>query len=151
MILGRFSIPHSLSFLQGFSNTKNNGYLGVIMNLSGVFNPKTQLIDALIEFYYLPLLSWFSRGSRDELHNRLRILSRVKSVSYSHTQFPFPAFKPNIVYRKDVEILKVSPTRAPYPSEFQAYQRDKILGNIATDVFIVSNSISKPLPRSAAQ
>ena len=25
----------------------NNGYLGVIMHLSGVFNPKTQLNDAL--------------------------------------------------------------------------------------------------------
>ena len=44
-----------------------------------------------------------------------------------------------------LEILKVSPTGAPYPSEFQAYQRDEILGNIATDVFIVSNSISKTL------
>ena len=51
MILGRFSIPHSLSFLEGFSYTKNNGYLGVIMHLSGVGHPQTQLIDALIEFY----------------------------------------------------------------------------------------------------
>ncbi len=50
MILGRFSIPHSLSFLEGFSYTKNNSYLGVIMNLSEVFHPKTQLIDALNEF-----------------------------------------------------------------------------------------------------
>ncbi len=49
MILGGFSIPHSLSFLEGFSYTKNNGYLGVIRNLSGVFNPRTQLNDALIE------------------------------------------------------------------------------------------------------
>ncbi len=48
MELGR-SIPHSLSFLEGFSYTKNNGYLGVIMNLSGVINHRTQLIDALIE------------------------------------------------------------------------------------------------------
>ncbi len=51
MILGGFSIPHSLSFLEGFSYTKNNGYLGVIMHLSGVFKPRTQLNDALIESY----------------------------------------------------------------------------------------------------
>ncbi len=43
-------IPHSLSFLEGFSYTKNNGYLGVIVHLSEVFNPKTQLNDALIAF-----------------------------------------------------------------------------------------------------
>ena len=30
---------------------KNNGYLGVMMNRSGLFNPRTQLIDALIESY----------------------------------------------------------------------------------------------------
>ncbi len=51
MILGRSSIPRSLSFLEGFSYTKNNGYVGIIMHLSGVFNPRTQLIDALIESY----------------------------------------------------------------------------------------------------
>ncbi len=56
MILGGFYIPHSLSFLEGFSYTKNNGYLGVIMDVSGVFNPKTQLNDALIEFYALNLI-----------------------------------------------------------------------------------------------
>ena len=49
MILGGFSIPHSLSFLEGFSYKKNNGYMGVIMYLSGVFKPRTQLNDALIE------------------------------------------------------------------------------------------------------
>ena len=51
MMLGGFSIPHSLSFLEGFSYAKNNGYLGVIMHLSEVFNSKTQLNDALIESY----------------------------------------------------------------------------------------------------
>ncbi len=49
MKLGRFFIPHSLSFLEGYSYTKNNGYLGVIMILSKVFNRRTQLIDALKE------------------------------------------------------------------------------------------------------
>ncbi len=49
MILGRFSIPRSLRFLEGFSYTKNNGYIGIIMHLSWVFHPKTQLNDALIE------------------------------------------------------------------------------------------------------
>ncbi|MCZ6451197.1 MAG: hypothetical protein O6918_10115 [Deltaproteobacteria bacterium] len=53
VMLGGFSIPHSLSFLEGSSYTKNNGYLGVIMQLSGIFSPKTQLIDALIESYGL--------------------------------------------------------------------------------------------------
>ncbi len=33
---------------------KNNGYLGVMMHLSGVFNPRTQLIDALNESYEVP-------------------------------------------------------------------------------------------------
>ncbi len=51
MILGRSSLPHSLSFLEGFSDTKNNGYTGIIMHLSGVFNPRTQLNDALNESY----------------------------------------------------------------------------------------------------
>ncbi len=51
MILGRSSIPRSLSFLEGFSYTTNNGFVGIIMHLSGVFNPRTQLIDALIESY----------------------------------------------------------------------------------------------------
>ena len=60
VMLGGFSIPHSLSFLEGFSYTKNNGYLGVIMHLSGVFNRKTQLIDALIESYaeFSAVLRW---------------------------------------------------------------------------------------------
>ncbi len=49
MILGRSSLPHSLSFLEGFSDTKNNGYLAVIVDVSGVFNSRTQLIDALID------------------------------------------------------------------------------------------------------
>jgi len=48
MILSGFSIPHSLSFLEGFSYTKNNRYLGVIMDVSDVFRPRTQLNDALI-------------------------------------------------------------------------------------------------------
>ena len=51
MILSGFSIPHSLSFLEGFSYTKNNRYLGVIMDVSDVFRPRTQLNDALIESY----------------------------------------------------------------------------------------------------
>jgi len=50
-------IPHSLSFLEGFSYTKNNGYLGVIVHLSGVFNPRTQLIDALIESWTAYLIT----------------------------------------------------------------------------------------------
>ncbi len=50
MILGLFSTTFA-KFLEGFSYTKNNGYLGVMMHLSGVFNPRTQLIDALIESY----------------------------------------------------------------------------------------------------
>jgi hypothetical protein len=49
MILGRSSLPHSLSFLEGFSDTKNNGYLAVIVDVSGVFNSRTQLNDALME------------------------------------------------------------------------------------------------------
>ncbi len=49
VILGGFSIPQSLSFLEGSSYTKNNGYLGVIMDASGTFHHRTQLIDALIE------------------------------------------------------------------------------------------------------
>ncbi len=48
MILGRSSIPHSLSFLEGFSYTETNGYLGVIMGVCGVSYHQTQLIDALI-------------------------------------------------------------------------------------------------------
>jgi len=48
MILGDFSIPHSLSFLEGFSHTKNNGYLAVFMGVSAGFDLKTQLNDALI-------------------------------------------------------------------------------------------------------
>ena len=51
MILGDFSIPHSLSFLEGFSHTKNNGYLAVFMGVSAGFDLKTQLNDALIESY----------------------------------------------------------------------------------------------------
>ena len=50
-ILDGFSIPHSPSFLEGFSYTKNSGYLGVIMDVSDVFHPRTQLNDALIESY----------------------------------------------------------------------------------------------------
>ncbi len=37
-------------FLVGFAYKKDNGYLGVITGVSGLFNPRTQLIDALIEF-----------------------------------------------------------------------------------------------------
>ena len=51
MILGRSSIPHSLSFLEGFSYTETNGYLGVIMGVCGVSYHQTQLIDALVESY----------------------------------------------------------------------------------------------------
>ncbi len=36
-------------FLVGFAYKKDNGYLSVIMGVSGVFHPRTQLIDALIE------------------------------------------------------------------------------------------------------
>ncbi len=50
MILGGFSIPHSLSFLVGFSYTKDNGYLAVIMGVFGVFRLRMQLNDALIAF-----------------------------------------------------------------------------------------------------
>ncbi len=49
MILGGFSIPHSLSFLVGFSYTKDNGYLAVIMGVFGVFRLRMQLNDALNE------------------------------------------------------------------------------------------------------
>ncbi len=49
MILGGFSIPQSLSFLEGSSHTKNNGYLGVIMGVFGVFRLRMKLNDALIE------------------------------------------------------------------------------------------------------
>ncbi len=38
-------------FLVGFANKKDNSYLSVIMGVSGVFNPRMQLIDALIESY----------------------------------------------------------------------------------------------------
>ncbi len=48
MILGRSSIPHSLSFLEGFSYTETNGYLGVIMGVCGVSYHQTQLNDALV-------------------------------------------------------------------------------------------------------
>ncbi len=51
VMLGGFSIPHSLSFLEGFSYTKNNGYLDVITGVSGLFNPRTQLNDALIALH----------------------------------------------------------------------------------------------------
>ncbi len=51
MILGGFSIPHSLSFLVGFSYTKDNGYLAVIMGVFGVFRLRMQLNDALIDSY----------------------------------------------------------------------------------------------------
>ena len=50
VILDGFSIPQSLSFLEGSSYTKNNGYLGVVIGVSRAFHPKTQLNDALIEF-----------------------------------------------------------------------------------------------------
>jgi len=51
VILDGFSIPQSLSFLEGSSYTKNNGYLGVITGVSGIFIPQTQLNDALMESY----------------------------------------------------------------------------------------------------
>jgi len=38
-------------FLVGFAYKKDNGYLSVIMGVSGVFHLRTQLIDALIESY----------------------------------------------------------------------------------------------------
>ncbi len=38
-------------FLVGFAYKKDNGYLSVIMGVSGVVHPQTQLIDALIEPY----------------------------------------------------------------------------------------------------
>jgi len=37
-------------FLVGFAHNKDNGYLGEIIGVSGLFHPQTQLIDALIEF-----------------------------------------------------------------------------------------------------
>jgi hypothetical protein len=46
-----FSIPQALSFQEGFSYTKKIDYLAVIVDVSGVFNSKTQLNDALIESY----------------------------------------------------------------------------------------------------
>lgn len=36
------SVSHSISFWEGFSYTKNNGYLDDIMGVSGVFHPKKQ-------------------------------------------------------------------------------------------------------------
>jgi len=36
-------------FLVGFAHNKDNGYLGEIIGVSGLFHPQTQLIDALIE------------------------------------------------------------------------------------------------------
>ncbi len=39
--------------LSGLTYKKDNGYLGVITGVSGLFNPRTQLIDALIESYAL--------------------------------------------------------------------------------------------------
>jgi len=44
-------IPHSVSFLVGFSFTKGNGYLAVIMGVFGVFRLRMKLNDALIESY----------------------------------------------------------------------------------------------------
>jgi len=38
-------------FLVGFAYNKDNGYLGEIIGVSGLFHPQTQLIDALIESY----------------------------------------------------------------------------------------------------
>ncbi len=67
-----FSIPHSLSFLEGFSYTKNNSYLGVIMGVCGVFHHQTQLIDALIASYGVLLRAQLAEHSHD-----LRILLQV--------------------------------------------------------------------------
>jgi len=52
--MARLDPPYALRALPSPSqdnsiDIKNNGYLGVMMYLSGVFNPKTQLIDALME------------------------------------------------------------------------------------------------------
>ncbi len=38
-----FSVRLSLSFLEGFSYTKNNGYLGVITGVSRAFHPRMKL------------------------------------------------------------------------------------------------------------
>ncbi len=53
--LARLDPPYAVRALpspsqDNFLDIKNNGYLGGMMHLSGVFNPRTQLIDALIEF-----------------------------------------------------------------------------------------------------
>ena len=52
--LARLDSPYAVRALSSPSqdnsiDIKKNGYLGVIMHLSGVFNPRTQLIDALKE------------------------------------------------------------------------------------------------------
>jgi len=52
--LGRLDPPYAVRALSSPSqdnsiDIKKKGYLGVMMHLSGVFHPKTQLIDALIE------------------------------------------------------------------------------------------------------
>ena len=39
-------------FLVGFAHNKDNGYLGEIIGVSGLFHPQTQLNDALIESWY---------------------------------------------------------------------------------------------------
>ncbi len=36
-------------FLVGFAYKKDNGYLGGIIGVSGLFHPQTQLNDALID------------------------------------------------------------------------------------------------------
>ncbi len=41
-------IPHSLTFLERFSYTKNDSYLFEIMLISRVFHREMKLIDALI-------------------------------------------------------------------------------------------------------
>ena len=69
-----FSIPHySLSFLEGFSYTKNNGYLGVIMGVCGVFHHQTQLNDALIASYGVLIRAQLAEHFHD-LRKLLRVL-----------------------------------------------------------------------------
>ncbi len=57
--LARLNPPYAVRVLSSPSqddslDIKNNGYLGVIMDVSGTFHPQTQLIDALIESYVVP-------------------------------------------------------------------------------------------------
>ncbi len=57
--LARLDPPYAVRALSSpsqdnFLEIKNNGYLGVMMHLSGVCHPRTQFIDTLIESYEVP-------------------------------------------------------------------------------------------------